>query len=326
MDRAIAYLGEQASAYDICYSNLFQMISVAKLAQAVLGNGPWINNLSCIPTSPASLNVTLNPGEIYSIQNIDNTAYGILPDDTTHQILKGGIMLDPATIAITPPLTPGQSIDYLIQVIYQDVDSDQQNRPFFGSSPALVYTTRRGNLIYGLKAGIPATTGTQVPPSPDVGYTGAWVITCANGQTQIMSGDIAEYSASPFILENLNQKISEPTADARYVLQASMQNSIAANGYQYFPGGLLMQWLTATTPVTGGGNISTSSPSFPIAFPNNCFVCLATNNQMAGTTRGINVSVYNVTQTGFTFDLSCTPANPFGETTNIPVAFYAIGN
>jgi len=325
MDRAIAYDNERIDSIDVDNSNLFSMIGLGKLTKAILGSGPLLNDLTCVPTGPASLNVVLNPGEIYTLEAIDGTRYGSIPADA-REIVKQGILMDAVTFPLTAPATPGQSIDYLLQVIYQDADENPQNRPFFGASPAVVDTTRRGNLVSNIKAGVPATTGTQVPPTPDAGYTGAWVITVANGQTQINSGDIAAYNSALFITEKLQTKISQAFADARYPLSSSFLNSILVNGYQEFPGGWILQWFTVLIPVTLGSTISTVTPTFPLAFPNACFQVHGTNKNGTGATRGINISTYSYSATDFTVDFSSTAAQPFDANATVPVIFFAIGH
>jgi hypothetical protein len=271
VDRAIVYDGEQLNASDVAWTNIFAMTGVGKLAKAVIGAGPSLNDLTCVPTSPASLSVLLNPGEIYSLENVDNSDFGPIPTNTSQQIVKCGQLLTQQTFALTAPGTAGQSIDYLIQVQYQDSDTDPENRPFFMASPATVNTIRRGLLSAAVKAGLPATTGTQVPPTPDSGFTGAWVITVANGQTQILSGDIAVYTGAPFLLEKLQDKISQSAADLRYPLSASFNNLVSSNGYQKFPGGLIIQWGTSSTLPNTGTPESTISQTFPIAFPTAVF-------------------------------------------------------
>lgn len=229
MDRAIVYPLEQLKAIDVCRTNLFSMIGAGKLTKAILGSGPLLNDLDCVPDSPASLDVFLNPGEIYILEDIDTTAYGPIPADNTHQIIKQGILLDSQSFTLTPPSTPGESINYLIQITYSDSDTNVENRPYFGGPAQNVSTVRSGLLVSTLKAGTAAPTGTQVTPTPDVGYVGAWVITVANGQTQIIAGDITAYTNAPFITEKLVDKISQAFADGRY----GQITQIQAGSYLY---------------------------------------------------------------------------------------------
>jgi hypothetical protein len=241
MDRQIVYTGAIPQDIDVLLTNKNTMTALGMALQAIIGGSTWVDGLACTPTSPASLQVKVAQGSIYSTGNIDGTAYGSISSDTTHQIVKQGIVLGNTLFTITVPSTSGQSINYLIQAEYQDVDGGSTVLPYYNSSnPAVAYngpnntgvsqnTVRQGSCILSLKAGASATTGTQVTPTPDAGFTGLWVVTCANGATSITSGNISLYSGSssatgstsawegPFIPEKLNDKISIATGDLRYM-------------------------------------------------------------------------------------------------------------
>lgn len=211
MDRQIIYPGAIPLETDLLNTTKNAMIGLSKLAAAVLGTSTMLNGLACTPNSPAALNVLVAPGEIYSLQNIDGTAYSSLAADTTHNILKQGISLDTVTLSTPAPATGGYSINYLVQVAYQDTDTNAVVLPYYNASnPAQAYsgpnnagtaqnTVRKGVCTVAVKAGVAATTGTQTTPSADAGYTGIFVVTVANGQTTITSGNIAAVSGAPFL-------------------------------------------------------------------------------------------------------------------------------
>lgn len=211
MDRQIIYPGAIPLETDLLNTNKNAMIGLSKLAAAILGTGTFLNGLGCTPDSPASLNVKVAPGEIYSLQNIDGTAYSSLAADTTHSILKQGVMLDQVLLSCPAPVTAGQSINYLIQVAYQDTDGNAIVLPYYNASnPAQAYsgpnnsgtaqnTVRKGVCTVSAKAGVAATTGTQTTPAPDSGYVGAFVVTVAQGQTQITAPNISTYAGAPFL-------------------------------------------------------------------------------------------------------------------------------
>src|SRR4051812_28472228 len=123
MDRQIVYPGAIPLETDFLNAQKNDMIGLSKLAAAILGTSTVVNGLGCVPSAPAALTVVVNPGEIYSLANIDGTAYGSLAADTTHSILKQGILLDGVTLNCPAPSTPGQSINYLVEATYQDTDS-----------------------------------------------------------------------------------------------------------------------------------------------------------------------------------------------------------
>ncbi len=211
MDRTIVWPGAIPLEVDLLNTNKYSMLGLSKLAAAILGTGTLLNGLACVADSPASLNVSVAPGEIYSLQNVDGTAYSSLAADTAHQILKQGIRMDAGLLSCPAPGTAGQSINYLIQVTYTDTDSGSTVLPYYNASnPAQAYsgpnnsgtaqnTVRKGVCTVAVKAGVAAATGSQTTPTPDAGYVGAWVVTVANGQTTITAGDISQYVGAPFL-------------------------------------------------------------------------------------------------------------------------------
>jgi hypothetical protein len=232
MDRQIIYPGQVPLETDLLNTNKNVMIGLSKLSAALLGTGIVLNGFSCIPTGVASLQVQLTAGEIYSLQNIDGTAYSSLAADTTHQIVKQGILLDTVLLTATPPVTAGQSINYLVQATYADTDSNAVVLPYYNASnPSVAYsgpanagttnnTVRKGLATVSIKAGIAATTGTQTTPAPDAGNTGMFVVTVANGQTTITAPNISTLAGAPFVTETLLNKVG----------QASTQITATAGG------------------------------------------------------------------------------------------------
>jgi hypothetical protein len=222
VDRVEVYQNELLLNQDILNTNKDAMIGLAKLTDCIIGNVTSLNNLPCVQNSPPALNVLVGPGEIYQYLATDATTYGTLPADP-NLIQKQGILLDQVTLACPAPATVGFSVDYLIQVTLTEQDINGLSRAFYNSSnPAtpiftFVNQTRNDLCNVQVKAGTPAATGTQVPPAPDSGFIGAYVVTVAHGQTTIINSDISVYPNAPFIVEKLQDKISEATGDARYV-------------------------------------------------------------------------------------------------------------
>lgn len=240
MDRKIVYTGQVPLGNDFLNTNKNTMIALGVAFKAILGTTTIFDGLACTPTGPASLQVLVGPGSVYSFANVDGTAYGNLAADTTHQIVKQGIILDTTTLTCTPPSTTGFSTNFLIQATYQDQDVDSAVLPYFNAAnPPVAFngpnntgvsqnTTRKGALVISLKAGTAAATGTQTTPAPDAGFTGLWVVRVPNGATALTSGNISLYTGSgsatgstafwstPFIAERLNDKVSIATGDLRW--------------------------------------------------------------------------------------------------------------
>lgn len=211
MDRRISYAQALVQSADALSINKNTMVALGVLAEAILGNSTLVDGLGCTPTGPASMQVQIARGSIYQFGNVDATAFGSLAADTTHNIVKQGISLDTVLLTLTAPSTTGQSRNYLVQAAFSETDTGSAVLPYYNSSnPAAPFggpnntgtsqnQNRQGLITINLKAGAAATTGTQTTPAPDAGFTGLWVITVANGQTTITSGNIVKASAAPFI-------------------------------------------------------------------------------------------------------------------------------
>ena len=211
MNRQIVYPGAIPLETDLLNTNKYSMLGLAKLASSLMGGNTYVHGLACTPSSPPSMVVNVAAGQIYSLQNIDGTAYSSLPADTTHSILKQGYVLDAQQFTLTAPSTSGYSINYLIQATYADVDGGSTVLPYYNAANPSVawsgpnnsgtaqYTIRQGVCTVSLKAGVAATTGTQVTPSPDSGCIGLYVITVAQGATTVTSANIATYANAPFL-------------------------------------------------------------------------------------------------------------------------------
>lgn len=211
MDRQIIYPGAIPLETDLLNTNKYAMMGLAKLSAAMMGSNTYLHGLACTPSSPASMVVNVAKGQIYSQQNVDNSAYSSIAADTVNTILKQGVILTSTAFTLTAPTTAGQSINYLIQATYNDTDSGAVTLPYYNAAnPSVAYsgpnnsgtaqnTIRSGVCTLSLKAGVAATTGTQTTPSVDTGYTAAWVITVAQGATTINASNISVAQNAPFL-------------------------------------------------------------------------------------------------------------------------------
>ncbi len=176
---------------------------------SILGTSTVVAGLVAAPTDPATMNITIGVGTIFSMDEIDATAYGDLGTNT-NSVMKMGINQTPQTLTITAPSTGGYSQVYLVQVIIQDIDSGATVLSYYNSSnPSQPYsgpanagtsnfTTRLCQCTIALKAGVAAPTGSEVTPSPDAGYTGLYTITVVDGQSSITGADIVQLASAPF--------------------------------------------------------------------------------------------------------------------------------
>ena len=209
MDRQIVYSGQVPQTTDLLNTNRQTMIALAKLCADLFGTSTVISGLGCVPTTPASMSVTINPGQIYQLANVDGTPYSALPQDTAHSLLKQGILMDAQSFVLAAPATSGYSQNYLIQAAYLESDVNNVVLPYYNSAnPSQAFngpggsgnaqpTTRAGQVSLQLVAGTAASTGTQTTPAVTAGYVGLAVITVANGQSTITNASIAPYPNVP---------------------------------------------------------------------------------------------------------------------------------
>ena len=225
MDRIIEYPLEQIVVDDFLNQRVADMIALGKLISALLGTQTAVEGLACTPTSPASMDVLVAPGQIFFLEAVDTTTYGDLsPTDNVFghnvaanaaTVMKQGLILSETTFALSAPTTSGDSINYLISAAYQDQDtqdvvlnyfnSSNPSQPFQGpnNSGTAQPTLRQGKCVLTLTAGTAAATGTQQTPAVPSGNVGLYVITVAYGQTSITSTSISVYAGAPFLSQKL---------------------------------------------------------------------------------------------------------------------------
>jgi hypothetical protein len=211
MDRNIVYPGSIPLDTDILDLNRNAMIGIAALTAAVLGSNVVVDGMACSPTAPASLTVTVGPGSITQLSPLDANAYGSLAADVADQIVKTGINLAATRFTLTPPSTPGQSVNYLIEAAFAESDAVPVVLPYVNAAaPGTPYsgpdnsgtaqnTQRIQRVQLQLKAGAAAAAGAQTTPPTDTGWVGLYVITVNNGQSSITAGEIATAIGAPFL-------------------------------------------------------------------------------------------------------------------------------
>jgi hypothetical protein len=205
MDRPLIYPDAVPVETDGLWVAKNCMVGLGLLFQDLIGTQTLAAYLPCTPGS--GLTVSIGAGRIYSLQPIDATPYSSLAADS-HTIVKQGFLKDPSVLACPAPGTAGQSINYLIEATYADVDKNLVTLPYYNASnPLQAYsgpenngaaqaTVRASVLQLQVKAGTAAATGSQVTPTADAGYIGLYVVTVANGASSIVSGDITQITAN----------------------------------------------------------------------------------------------------------------------------------
>jgi hypothetical protein len=303
MDRQQVYPLAIPYETDFLWAQRFTQEGLGLLSADLLGSGPIACGLACTPTSPASLAVSVGAGRLYQSSLLDAAAYGQLtgtnvatingqqiagglgPDtDSFHSVLKQGLLRDPQTIACPAPSTAGTSISYLIEAMFQEVDTTPSVLQFFNTqnpgtsltgpngSGLTLPTVRACQCVVQAKTGIAAATGTQTVPATDAGWVPLYVVTVAFGQTVVTAANIAVASGAPFLTQTLPQLIaSSATPPGTYAQDTSgTANAIVATLSPALPSyavGNVLRILPAnanTGPVTaninGLGAVSVTRP------------------------------------------------------------------
>lgn len=251
MRRTINYVGAVPLETDLLSLNKNVMVALGHVLQDMLGTSTLFSGLGCVPTGPAGMTVNVNPGRAYSLQATDTGAYSSLSADA-RTIVKQGISLDVVNFACPAPGTAGFSINYLIQGAFQEVDGGSVVLPYYNASnPATAYsgpnntgtsnTTYRDNTVQlQLKAGTAATTGSQVTPTPDSGFTGLWVVTVAFGQVTITSTSISQYVGATFLSAPLLTQIQNAPAGVVGSSRNASMSILAASATATFSAGQII--------------------------------------------------------------------------------------
>ncbi len=204
-DRQIVYTNEVPFETDVLNTNKNAYVGLGRFTDAVLGSTTQANGFNTVPLAVPDLKVDVEQGEIYEQQAVDSIPYGEVPADPS-LIQKQGILTETVTLDTAAPVGVGNSVDYLIQVSFLQIDTNITNRPYFNStdpsSPIFIAQVelRENNAIVTAKQGIEATTGTQVPPAPDPGNVGLYIVTVDFGQTEVLAPDIVIDPNSPLIV------------------------------------------------------------------------------------------------------------------------------
>ena len=261
MDRNIVYPGSIPQDTDILYPNRNAMVGIAALAAATLGTSTVVDGLSCTPTAPASLSVVMAPGTITQLSSVDATAYGSLAADVTDQIVKTGINLQAVNFTLAAPASSGQSINYLIEAAFSEIDADPVVLPYVNAAnPSQAFsgpnnagtaqnTQRVQRVQLQVKPGAAASSGTQTTPAVDAGWVGLYVVTVNYGQTAITSSNIVVAPGAPFLQYKL--PVLRPGFSSMQVFTAS-GNFVVPNGVT-----------TIRAELTGGGGSGGYHVSMP---------------------------------------------------------------
>lgn len=301
--RRIVYTNQVPYETDILSTNDYNMAGVGGLSETVLGFG--INNvdtvrgLPCTPAIVPTFGVVVGVGVMYSFQYYDETPYGVLPADINpnHRLYKQAFNFDNVQLELAAPITPGNSVIFLIEGIFDTVDVNDVSRPYFNSAdPTLPifednFDTRTDKIIFRARQGNESPS--PIAPSPEAGYIGLYYVLVTYGQTSIIQENIAKVSnieGQPFITEGLTQKISQATVEGKFVSIVAEQAATYVTGID-----------------VGSVNNLVCNPTFPYSTPilGMRITVLVSNTNTASSTLtlsgGIAYNIKQLTESGLMF-------------------------
>lgn len=271
MDRVQNYnLQTPLTADDLNKERDYTAIALGKIVSALLGQGTVVSDLAATAVASTTVpTVQLSDGQLYELATLDPTAFGSLPVGSfpsTANVMKQGLLLasrgDVNTFELTPPGTSGESIIYLLEAQYSDLDTDIQTITFYNVSDPTNPTTatepriREGTINFVLKAGIASSS--PAAPSADVGYVPLYNIEVAYGQTVLSQSNITVAPGAPFLSQKLFGLMNgSGTVDVPALTTSGL---ITANAGIDVPSGQTAT-VAGTLDVTGTATVPTATAS-----------------------------------------------------------------
>lgn len=247
-DRVTNYVYQTPlTADDLLRQRDFDLISLGKLVSDLLGTQTMASGLAATAVSSTTIpTVELGDGSLYELGTLDPTAYGSLPVGSfpsTANVVKQGLLLasrgDTNQFALAAPTTAGDSVIYLIEAAYSDLDTSIQTITLYNVADPANPTNetqprqRWGTITIVAKAGIPSSS--PAAPTADAGYVPLYAITVAYGQTVLLQSDISAASGAPFLSQKLFNFMNETGTVELGAINAS--GLITANGGLTVPAG-----------------------------------------------------------------------------------------
>jgi hypothetical protein len=353
LNRTIIYSEEQARDFDVMWGWKDTLYAAAFLQQDMAGGTTSVvSGLAATPTSPATLSINLTSGRIYQQAALDSTSYGSLPSDST-LVMQQGFAVAQAVALTTSALSAGQSQWALIQAAFSQSDiiragdptngvlyywnSANPTQPFQGpgNTGAANNTERAAVCTVSVVYGSPATTGSEVPPTPASGQVPLYLVDLTFGQTQITSGQIkvagpsvgtgvpSNYLAAPFLAGLLFQHHKGTPGQAPQIdLTAEVKNTLPLTNLPGSDtvGGIPVMKLNAGNPngsVAGNASVNGAS-DFAFDTTNKIlYVCTVTGT----TSTAVWTAVVGSTSSQFAGVTTTGTANAQAVTSTTPSGF-----
>jgi len=159
--------------------------------------------------------------------------------------------------------------------------------------------------------------GTDIPSNTGSGATGSWAIDITGNAATATSATSATTAGNGGVTS-----VNATTGAIVLSALAAFNRSLTTNGYQYLPGGLLVQWGTTEAASAASGTATTIT--FPVAFATACLGAYPSLNN-ASNGAGI-VSVSNLMTSAIsTTQFTANRSNSANQDSFKTIKWFAIG-
>jgi len=212
MDRQIVYPGSIPLDTDFLQVQRQAMVALGVLSRAVLGTDPVLDGLACEPSG--GLSVVVGPGSMTALAVVDAAPFGSLGTDL-RALCKTGQNLDNTVLTVSVPGVGTQV--WLVECALAELDGVPVALPYFNAAAPAVAWSGPGNngaaqntqrtvpVVLRMRAGTPATDGTQQPPARVSGWVALYTVTVVAGQGLLRAQDIVVLPDAPFLQYRLPQ-------------------------------------------------------------------------------------------------------------------------
>ena len=207
MDRQIVYAGSIPLDTDLLSVQRNVQVGIGALARAILGPGPVVDGLQCVPSAAAYV-VTMLPGSLTELAQNDYSAFGALPADPA-DVVRTALQPAASSVQLSPPADVNHVVCWLIQVQATEFDGTPIALPYWNASnPSVPYsgpgnsgsaqpTQRFLRVAISAKANGPQPWPIGTPPDADPGWIGLYAVTTVFNKPRIEAADIVPYYAAP---------------------------------------------------------------------------------------------------------------------------------
>lgn len=229
MDRNLFYPGAIPLAEDGLNAQRNAMVSDGVLAAAVLGSSPLVDGHACAATNPASRNINVSPGSVFSLQTVDGSQFSTLPIDL-RPLVKFTCSLDTSVITI-----PDGAGTYTICAAFLEQDGGARVMPYYNAAnPAMPYSGPNGQGAAQMTQRTMRTAFLVISgsgPAP-FGYVPLCLVQANDGP--VTQDQISVHPQAVYIGDKLTAKASRAYVDAA-VAPLAPKNSPAFTGVPTTP-------------------------------------------------------------------------------------------